>query len=352
MVASPHQKSCRRQRRQVRRATFIGRPRVLAIVLCIALGCDRALVSGGDAADQRATSREVATIFDGERAFADLRDLVAIGPRPASSPGAAAARTLISERLRQAGWTVEEQPFEATDPGARRHAMVNLIATRGGPSPAEDGLILFVTHYDTKRLAGTRFVGANDGASGVALLLEVARQLGPPLQAPLREPRHQVWIAFCDGEEAFGRDITPTDGLYGSRALAERMERDGSLARIRALILVDMVADADLNLADNLASPARLRRWLSQAAEELGDADVIDRTGLPGLIDDHSPFVERGVSNVLTLIDFQYGGRWTPGSSWHTERDDLAAVSARSLNRVGALTVQVFKRIDRSLGAQ
>jgi hypothetical protein len=324
-----------------------GSPLKLPLGLLLALGisfasagCERPSSPGGLTA--AAGSAAVAAPFDGARAFRDLRDLVAIGPRPAGSPGAAATRALIRERLRQAGWKVQEHPFEARTPRGPV-PMVNLIAVRRGSRP---GRILLVTHYDTKNIDGIRFVGANDGGSGVALLLEAARQLAT------RELVYEVWLVFCDGEEAIGPNITRDDGLYGSRALAERMESNGELETVRALILVDMVADADLNLITNVATPAPLRALLVQEARALGVEGVIDRTPFPGLVDDHTPFVERGVSRVLTLIDFQYGARRTPGPYWHTERDDLDAVSERSLNTTGALAVQVLGRLEEFLASE
>jgi hypothetical protein len=281
--------------------------------------------------------------FDEARAFGDLRDLVAIGPRPAGSSGAQAARELIGERLRQAGWRVEERPFRARVPGGAEIAMVNVIGVLPGrPAETQPGRILLVTHYDTKSLPGKRFVGANDGASGAAVLLELARQLA------LSERPHETWLVFFDGEEAIGRTINAQDGLYGSRELAARMQDDGSLASIRALLLVDMVGDADLDLVDDVSAAPWLRRILREEATRVG---VEIARSMPGLLDDHTPFVERGVEAALPLIDFQFGARVTPGPFWHSERDDLAAVSAASLNRVGSLAVLVLERIELALAA-
>jgi hypothetical protein len=302
-------------------------------------GCDRRASRSEGPNAAGSVSASGSAPFDGARAFQDLRELVAIGPRPAGSPGAEATRALIRERLRQAGWKVQEHDFEARTPRGPV-PMTNLIGMRRGSRP---GRILLVTHYDTKHIEGIRFVGANDGASGVALLLEAARQLAT------RELLYEVWLVFFDGEEAVGPSITRDDGLYGSRALAERMESDGALETVRALILVDMVADADLTLITYVATPAPLRDLLLQEARALDLEGAIDRTPFPGLVDDHTPFVERGVPRVLTLIDFQYGARRTPGPYWHTERDDLDAVSESSLNTAGALAVQVLERLEHLL---
>jgi hypothetical protein len=282
----------------------------------------------------------VAPGFDAERAFADLRALVALGPRPPGSDAAAGTRELITTRLRQAGWPVREHSFEAEPPDRDPVAMINLIAELPG---AEPGWILFGTHYDTKRIGGVRFVGANDGASGVALLLELARQLATS------ERPYGVRLLFFDGEEAFGPHITPEDGLYGSRALAEQMHQSGELARAHALVIVDLVADADLGLVDDRNSSPRLRRLLQETASDLGLEHAATGGG-PGLIiDDHVSFAESGLTEVLCLIDLRFGDRTMPGPFWHTARDDLGAVSAESLNTVGQLVVEFYKRLAGAL---
>jgi Zn-dependent M28 family amino/carboxypeptidase len=268
-------------------------------------------------------------------------DLVAIGPRPPGSEGAQRARDLIRQRLRQAGWPVEEHRFRADLPDGSGLEMVNLIGRRVGVRSEER--ILIVTHYDTKAIEGIRFVGANDGASGVALLLELARQLGT------REPPFTMELVFFDGEEAFGEDITAQDGLYGSRALASRMKQDGTLSGLRALVLVDMVADRDLNLSVDLGSDPALRAIVREEAERLGLGGIIDPGATLQLVDDHTPFMRMGFREVISFIDFQFGGPYSPGPYWHTARDNLDAVSQESLNSVGRLVVQTLRQIEARL---
>ncbi len=287
--------------------------------------------------------------FDGARAFADLEALVRIGPRPSGSPGAARARALIRERLRQAGWPVEEHAFAAHPIGAPPVPMLNLIARRAGASAER---LLLITHYDTKLIPGIDFVGANDGASGAAALLELARVFAAA-ELPLTTE-----LVFADGEEAFGVSITEPDGLYGSTALAERMRTDGSLAQVRSVILVDMVGDRDLNLVVDLGSSPLLRGIFAREAQALGLGGIVDERALMGVVDDHTPFQTRGVEHVLALIDFQFGARVSPGPLWHTAGDDLAAVSPASLNAVGSVLVEAVRAIEEhwqgadTLGAQ
>jgi hypothetical protein len=284
-----------------------------------------------------------AAAFDGDRAFSDLVDLVAIGPRPAGSGGAERARRLIGDRLRQAGLRVEIRPFTIESPSGESVEMANVVGVLEGE---REERILLVTHYDTKRIPGIRFVGANDGASGVALLLEVARQFGP------RKLPFTLWLVFCDGEEAFGRTIAAGDGLYGSTALARELEREGELDHIRALILVDMVADADLNLTHDLGSSTRLQHLLRRVARDAGLESALDPHTRVPVVDDHTPFARLGVEPVLALIDFEFGARSIPGPYWHTEHDDLDSVSAESLNTVGTLAVELIERINSDFVAK
>lgn len=301
----------------------------IAVALWLVLaGC------GGDSTP--AVSAKAPVAFDGARAFRDLEALVRIGPRPAGSNAAEQTRALIRGRLRQAGWLVEAQNFRVAPRKGKAVAMTNLVARRN----AAKSPVLLITHYDTKNLGDQKFVGANDGASGVAVLLELARATAadrPPL--PLA-------LAFVDGEEAFGPSIDAADGLYGSKALAERMAAEGELVKLRALILVDMVGDSDLNLALDFNSSAALRERFEAAATKLGIPPLIDTRQAMSVIDDHTPFQERGVSEILALIDFQYGARVSPGPRWHTSADDLDGVSAESLGRVGSVLVQMLRDLD------
>lgn len=302
---------------------------VLGVLLAASASC-------GDAGSGSA-SPPTASPFDGERAFRDLVEQVRLGPRHPGSPGSAAVRELIRSRLRQAGWTVQEHSFEAGLPDGTRVPMQNLVGQLPGP---ERGFAMLVTHYDTKRLPQVpAFAGANDGASGVAVLLELARVL------PRRERALGYRLVFFDGEEAIGPNIDARDGLYGSRALAERMRAQGELADVRALVLVDMVGDADLNLSWGADSaPELVAPWV-----ELARSRGVEIAGPMALLDDHVPFVEAGVSPVLSLIDFHYGGRTSPGWRWHTRGDGLDGVSAASLNAFGELLVEWLARVEPQL---
>ena len=336
-------------REESRRASapWRGRPRAVPcsalsplarIAVLLAAGC---LLACSDRAATPVAAAPATAEFDGARAFRDLEALVKLGPRPAGSAGAAQARELLRERLRQAGWRVETHDFQVPRAGVAPVAMENLMA-RHGSAPART---LVITHYDTKNIPGIEFVGANDGASGAAVLLELARvTAGDPRTAAIE-------LVFFDGEESFGANITLDDGLYGSKALAQRMADDGSLAQVRQVVLVDMVGDRDLNLALDLGSSPELRKAYEAAAAKSGQAQPFDPGQAMSVIDDHTPFQERGVAQSLVLLDFQYGSRRSPGPRWHTSGDTLEAVAPESLNAVGKPLVEMLRQLGAGAGA-
>lgn len=267
--------------------------------------------------------------FDAERAFADLTAQVAIGPRP--SGGAAAERTarLIEDRLRDAG---------SSDVRVQR-PYANVVGTIEGSTP---GVVVVGAHYDTKD-AIEGFVGANDGASGVAVLLELARTLPRPMPGPAVE-----LVAF-DAEEARGERAFERDGTRGSQQFVD-YARDGGrqgsppLDQIKAMVLFDMVGDCDLRIALEEFSDQGLYNRFADAARTLsgGPAPFEGRTG--GILDDHVPFVSAGVPSV-DLIDFDYGSGPAPGGWWHTPQDTPERVCPESLNAVGEAALRAIPEI-------
>ena len=173
--------------------------------------------------------------FDSSRAFEHIRQLVAIGPRPAGSPGNEQARAYIADQLKALGLSPTLQQFSAETPlGTTK--MANVVVKIPG---ADAGRILITGHFDTKLFRQFRFVGANDGGSSAAMLLELARVLKD------RKNPYTIELVFFDGEEATLPEWTGTDHTYGSRHYVETGKADGSLAKIRAMILFDMVADQE-----------------------------------------------------------------------------------------------------------
>jgi len=267
--------------------------------------------------------------FDSNLAWEHLRQLVALGPRPAGSPALDQSRTYIRQQLAAAGVASTDQAWDDQTPVGKVR-MVNLIATIPG---ARTDRIIFAGHYETKLFREFRFVGANDGGSSAAFLIELARVL------KARNNLFTVELLFLDGEEAF-LEWTGNDHTYGSRHYVESARRDRSLAGLKALVLVDMIADRNLRIKRDGNSTPWLTDLIWDAAQrqKLEAFFVQDTTMIE---DDHLPFLAAGVPSV-DVIDLEY-------EVWHTSKDTLEAVSARSLQVVGDVVVAALPQIEARL---
>jgi glutaminyl-peptide cyclotransferase len=267
--------------------------------------------------------------FDSNRAWEDLRQLVAIGPRPAGSPAIEQTRKYIATQLAAAGVSLTEQAWDEQTPLGKTH-MVNLIATIPG---ARKERIVFSGHYDTKLFRQFRFVGASDGGSSAAFLIELARVL---------KGRRNPWtieLVFLDGEEAV-IEWQGDDHTYGSRHYVAAAKQNGSLASIKANVLVDMIGDRDLRIKRDTNSTG----WLTDIVWEAARREKLDAYFVPETTkveDDHMPFLAAGVPSV-DIIDLEY-------EPWHTAQDTLDAVSARSLQIVGDVVLAALPRIEAHL---
>jgi len=268
-----------------------------------------------------------ASSFSGEAAVKHVERLVAIGPRVAGSAGGAKARDYIVSELKKAGLKVRVEPFEAQTPHGRLR-MANVVAVIPG---RRADVILIGGHYDTKWFSDRHFVGANDGGSSAALLIELARQLA-------RAPQDfTYWVVFFDGEEA-RQSWTATDSLYGSRRMAADLSRSQRLPR--AVIVIDMIGDRDLNIRREVFSTGPLTDLIWKTATRLGYDRHFLSTSMP-VEDDHAPFLREGVPAAL-LIDFDF-------PPWHTADDTLDKVSPQSLKVVGDVLLEALPSIERWL---
>ena len=266
--------------------------------------------------------------FNGQHALEYTRKAVNFGPRPPGSPALKQLQTFITAQIRSHGATLTTDDFTAATPKGNI-AMHTLIAR----FPGKSGKAVAITgHYDTKLLPG--FVGANDGGSSTGFLLEMLEALeGAPRQ-------DDVWLVWLDGEEAF-EEWTDTDSLYGSRHLAEKWLKDGTAAKVKALINIDMIGDKNLDLTYDMSSASGLRDLIWQTADRLGFSANFPRT--PGQInDDHQPFLRAGIKAV-DIIDFDYG----PNNSWwHNEKDSMDKLSANSFRIVGTVIQNVIPQVE------
>ena len=269
------------------------------------------------------------TSLDGARAFEHAKQLVDIGPRVAGTDGAAAARAYIAKQMDALGLKAIEQPFEAKTPlGMVKMANVRVTL----PGAATSGRLIIAGHYDTKLFKEFRFVGANDGGSSAAFLIEMARVLKD------RKNALPIELLFFDGEEAV-IDWKDNDHTYGSRHYVDAARKDGTLEDIRALILVDMIGDSDLRI---LREP-RSTRWLTDtiwsAAKKLKRPEFVDQDF--EVEDDHIPFLEAGVQ-AIDLIDLDY-------PHWHQAGDTLDKISPKALQAVGDVLLAALPEIEKRL---
>jgi glutaminyl-peptide cyclotransferase len=279
------------------------------VVLAAVAAVSGALGDGGDAA----SARRPVDRFDAARAWADLRHQVELGPRPAGSATLRALARDIRDRL-------PHGRFEAIPghPGLR-----NVVGHVAGTRPA----VVVAAHYDTKALPG--FVGAEDGAGGTAALLELARVLRHA-KRPAGAP--ELRFVFFDGEEN-PDDATRSfsaGGLRGSKAYARR-----HAGQVRAVVLLDFIADRDLAIPREGGSDPALWRRLRAAAARVGAARAFPTGTVGTVLDDHTPFTRRGIP-AIDLIDFTY-------PCWHKPCDDLAHVSARSLDQSGETVLELLR---------
>jgi len=269
--------------------------------------------------------------FDGDRAFEHLRAIVAFGPRPAGSEALAKTRAYIVAELQKAGLKAQLDEFEAVTPRGRKK-MTNIRASRAG---TRVGTIALVGHYDTKIFNDIKFVGANDGGSSAAWLIEMARATqGLRLQNTLE-------FVFFDGEEAVV-EWTDDDSVYGSKYDVQRRSKAGTLTQLKALILVDMIGDKNLNIERESQSTSWLTEILWNTGHALGFTREFLNSSQP-ISDDHIPFLNARVPAV-DIIDFDYG----PGHAyWHQATDTLDKTSGRSLKVVGDTVYMSLPEIDR-----
>jgi Zn-dependent M28 family amino/carboxypeptidase len=276
--------------------------------------------------------------FDSTRAWKDLEAQIAFGPRPSGTAALQKTRDYILSELKKAAIEARQQIFIAKTPLGET-SMANVIATIPGRRPER---IAIASHYDTKRTPFpnpqtgqmvTRFVGASDGASSTAALLELARAL------KTRQNEFTIELLFFDGEEAVV-EWSRTDSTYGSRHYVDAARKAGTLKDLRALVLLDMIGDKDLLIRRDSASTPWLVDIVWAAAARIGHRGVFSNE-LTAVEDDHLPFITAGVPAV-DVIDLDY-------AAWHTADDTIQNVSARSLQIVGDVVLAALPDIEAKL---
>jgi hypothetical protein len=259
--------------------------------------------------------------FSGERAFAQLEKLVALGPRVAGTPGSVAAHALVRGELEALGLEVREEDFQwASGPDAPSLSLANLWAEIPGPEP---GLFGVATPLDTAPGAGP---GANEGGSGAAVLLELARTLRDrPLAYPVR-------LLFLDAEL-----LDEEAAFLGSEHALLGLRESGALERLRLLLYLHQVGDRELEIRRDRLSDRKLRDALFAVARRSGFAKAFpSEAPFDEVRLGHVVFREHRFPNVVALADLRYGGSEIPGAHWRTA-DDLTQCSPESLAAIGTV---------------
>ena len=323
---------------------------LLAIPLAVTAACTRSGTADASTAKTVAPSTETsaATLpspqpmapdnsplpqIDAKRAFEYTREVTAFGPRYIGSENHKKLEQYILDHLK--GDEVEDDAFIADTPEGK-FPVRNIIAKFPG---TKDGIIMILGHYDTNYpLRNTGYVGANDGGSSTAILLEFANQLRTPGK---KRDGYSVWLVWTDGEEAV-KTWSDTDSVYGARHLAEKWEKDGTLKKIKALMVVDMIGDADLDIQRNTKGAPWLLDLIYEAAQRGGYQSHF--YAMQGAIeDDHIPFFERGVP-VADVIDLDYGYN---NVFHHTPQDTMDKLSPKSLEIAGNTILETIHLLDQ-----
>ena len=263
--------------------------------------------------------------FDGDNAYDYILEQCSLGPRPPGSENLTLCRLFISETLESFGWNVTLQNFTY-----RETICTNIISTWNSSINAS---IILGAHYDTRPNASAEtnqlnrnrpVLGANDGGSGTAILMELARVLPESV-------RSEVEIVFFDAEDSGG--INGWDWIQGSTYYVSELNATRRES-ISAMVLVDMVGDSDLSLRREGSSTSSLQNAIWSIAGQMGHGDVFVELAGGSILDDHRPFIEAGIPAVdLIQIPFP--------EYWHTLQDTPDKCSAESLEIVGSV-LEVF----------
>ena len=275
--------------------------------------------------------------FDGQASLEATQKAVSFGPRAVGSASLRRYREWLEGQLRPLKCEVAEDAFTERTPIGPR-SMSNIIAKFPGSSGR---IVVLSGHYDTYDRPGLHFVGANDGGSSSGILLQLARTIA-------RTPHQDtIWIVWLDGEESLVQ-WSGEDHTYGSRRLARKWAADGTARKILALINVDMIGDADLSVLYEMNSTAWLRELVWSVAARLGYSAQFPRARPNAIADDHMEFLEAGIPS-LDLIDFDYG---PDNAYWHTDRDTMDKLSARSLQTVGEVVLESVRVLEQRSGGR
>jgi len=328
---------------------------LLSVVVAVILfgGCDSQPSKGqASAAAKRPVSRLPQEIpFRGDRAYQILKDICAIGSRTSGTPGMKEQQEMLTKHFHAAGGEVSRQEFRVRHPLTGESVpMANLIVSW---NPEKLKRILLCAHYDTRpypdqdpdrRRRKDLFVGANDGASGVAVLSELAQHMND-----LKIPYGIDFVLF-DGEELVYAGQQDPKYFLGSTHFAQQYVQKQTEQRYRFGVLLDMVGDANLEIywernSMRYRESAALVKDIWRVAKRLGVTEFKSRIGHE-IRDDHLPLLNIARIPSCDIIDFDYPKPGRGTSYWHTTADTPDKCSAESLAKVGYVMLEWLKTLE------
>ncbi len=282
--------------------------------------------------NNRLSNAHIPTV-DAEFAYSLVERCAEIIPRHSGTEGARRCVDFIFSEIRKLPLPVTLDKWTEMTPEGKIE-FCNIITEIPGNS---SDFILIGSHYDAKKLMTVPdFSGANDSASSTGLLLAMLRVLKKhDKKTPL-----SLKFVFFDGEECF-IEYNDTDGLYGSRHLCDKWLKDGTLGKCKAVIILDMVGDKELNVTIPSGADKRLREKLLKITEKHGTRKFFEDYG-NDIIDDHTPFQKQGIP-TLDIIDFQFGDG---NRYWHTKADTMDKISAESLKITGNAALELLWNVE------
>ena len=268
--------------------------------------------------------------IDGRDAYFLTSGATDFGPRYPGSVGSSRQLDWIAAEARAAGASkVYFHEFKADTPEGKIKFR-NLIVEVDG---ASDRFVIVGAHHDTKKLTSfPDFVGANDGGSGVGLAIQMIKSICLTKSVP----PHSVKFVFFDGEECF-LEYSDTDGLYGSRRLANDWAKSGALDKCDGIMVLDMVGDLDLKITFPSGSDKSLTDIALDAAKDLGYESKFELYH-SDVLDDHKPFQDKGIP-AIDFIDFDYGPE---NRYWHTSADTMDKLAGESFTAVGQVALTLL----------
>nr|WP_226894689.1 M28 family peptidase [Luteolibacter marinus] len=268
---------------------------------------------------------ELAAGFSGDNALAHVRALDELGPRPPASPGYEKALAYLEAEFSRHGWTAVRQTFSRGTPKGPV-TFTNLLArhTAGGIDWSKSTPVVIGGHLDSKAIDAFTFTGANDGGSSTGVILELARVLaGDPAAAA------KVEFVLFDGEEALLPNITPTDGLYGSKYYAHEILKRTSWPALG--IVLDLVGDSSHGFYYNIEATDAIAAAVEKAA---ADSEFKLRRSPGPILDDHVPLQNTGLPCLHIIGDFMNM------PYWHQEGDTIEVIDAAALEKTGRTTLR------------